>query len=88
MQPHYYSRSGTSTFASLNKCSIPIQLNPALVPQQTTPTTSLSMLMHHRASATLPRREQNATVAAIVFDVFEPADQVGDAADAEAGAED
>lgn len=46
------------------------------------------MLMHHRAAAALPRREQNATVAAIVFDVLEPADHVGDAADAEASAED
>lgn len=46
------------------------------------------MLMHDRASATLPRREQNATVAAVVFDVFESADHVGDAAEAEAGADD
>lgn len=60
----------------------------ALYPQQPTLTTPLSVLMHHRASATLPRCEQHATVAAVVFDIFESADQVGYAAEASEAADD
>jgi len=44
--------------------------------------------MHVDVSALVPLGERDTTVAALMFDILEPADQVGYAAEAETGAED
>lgn len=45
------------------------------------------MLMDHDPAAVVPRRQQDAAVATFVLDVLERADEVGDAAEAEAAAD-
>ena len=52
------------------------------------PSPSLAVLMHNRMSRVLVRREHDAAVAAEVLRVLQPGDQVGDAAEAAAEAED
>lgn len=44
--------------------------------------------MHDRPAAPMPRGQQDAAMAALVLDVFEVANKVGDAAEAEADADD
>lgn len=44
--------------------------------------------MHDRPAAAMERREQDAAVAAFVLDILEAADEVGDAAEADAEADD
>lgn len=46
------------------------------------------MLMHNHPPAVMPCGEQDAAMAAFVLDVFQGADQVWDAAEAEAEADD
>ena len=46
------------------------------------------MLMHHRASTAMPRREQHAAMATLVLHILQPADQIRDAAHEENAADD
>ena len=44
--------------------------------------------MHDRPSAAMPGSEQDAAMTALVFDVLEAGDEIGDASEAEAEADD
>ena len=76
-------RKGYSNFSSPNSNTHDQSLSyPPMSPRKRT-RGSLHMLMHNRTTAPLPCSEQDATVSALMVDVFEAGHEIRDTAQAE-----